>query len=600
MNKLKNLLYQSHGNNKDRLHQLYHDKHIYDSHVRSSDQKIEDEKVFYYKELTLRFRGTGFRTMERLTMIISIPAGIIPSDKPGIDTKCDDMLIYEDYLLRKLAPHINALSEELQNDKKDNREKARFYAQLPSEVILRRSGCVWDHVNKEFKLRLLFYMPLINGITINGKNGFRAIRSLMELIYELLTKLDAKELQLHTDTYNKQQQIRSYLIANNILAFIANGSILPRDGDTICPLKTAIPFLSPDSLKIEIKFDDGTTITGMAIPRGITVITGGGYSGKSTLLDAIEMGIYNHLPGNGREYVITEDSAMKIYAEDGRMVHPLDISPFFSYMPNKQNVHDFHTIHASGSVSQAANIIEAVYAGSKLLLIDEDRSATNFMIRDLTMRRIVKKEPIIPFTDRVRTLSEEHGISTILVIGGSGEYLKYADIVLLMEDYNIVDITQELNALNKEDMGYKADMYIISPDTSAAELPIQLLKTRYLMPQQSLMEFAITKYILIDRTHFIKIDSYITDVTHLTSIISKYQMYALAWILERLLTDENSASDELLKKVTQLSELIKHKDIIETVLSNAYDIEPWFEEVRPLEIVAAVNRMRGITLIKKD
>lgn len=596
MNKLKGLLYQSHGYNKERLHQLYHDKHFYDSHANSSDQFIEDEKVFYYKELALRFRGTGFRTMERLTMIISIPAELIPLENPYLV----DMLIYEDYLLRKLAPHINALSKELQNDKKDNREKARFYTQLPSEVILRRSGCVWDPESTKLKLRLLFYMPLINGTTINGKSGFRAIRAIMELIYDLLTKLDEKELQLHADTYSKQQQIRCHLRTNNILAFIANGSILPRDGDTIYPLKAAIPFLSPDSLKKVIKFDDGTSITGMAIPRGITVITGGGYSGKSTLLDAIEMGIYNHLPGDGREYVITEDSAMKIYAEDGRMVHPLDISPFFSYMPNNQNVHDFHTIHASGSVSQAANIIEAVYAGSKLLLIDEDRSATNFMIRDLTMRRIVKKEPIIPFTDRVRALSEEHGISTILVIGGSGEYLKYADIVLLMEDYNIFDITQDIGSLNKEELIDKVDMTIITTDTSTTKLPIQLLKTRYLMPQQSFMEFAVTKYILIDRTHFIKIDSYITDVTHLTSILSKHQMYSLAWILERLLTDENSASDELLKKVKQLSKLIKNKDIIETVLSNAYDIEPWFEEVRPLEIVAAINRMRGITLIKND
>jgi len=229
---------------------------------------------------------------------------------------------------------------------------------------------------------------------------------------------------------------------------VADGSILPCENDTAMPMKNATIFKSPESLRRTITFSDGSTIAGMAIPCGVTVITGGGYSGKSTLLDAIEMGIYNHIPNDGREFVITDDTALKIYAEDGRPVHSIDMSPFFKYLPGDVDVKSFSTLHASGSVSQTANIIEAVCAGSKLLLIDEDRSATNFMIRDSNMRKVVKKEPIIPFTDRVRELSRDKGVSTILVIGGSSEYLSYADTVILKDDYVARDITREVRTLS--------------------------------------------------------------------------------------------------------------------------------------------------------
>ena len=161
--------------------------------------------------------------------------------------------------------------------------------------------------------------------------------------------------------------------------------ILPRENGTDEPMKNAIPFISPPELSVTISFSDGSELSGMAIRKGVTVITGGGYSGKSTMLDAIEMGIYCHIPGDGREYVITDESALKIDAEDGRPVSGLDISPFFRFLPGNADASCFSTPHASGSVSQAANIVEAVYSGSKLLLIDEDKSATNFMIRDRNM-----------------------------------------------------------------------------------------------------------------------------------------------------------------------------------------------------------------------
>jgi predicted ABC-class ATPase len=601
MNQLKSLLYQFHEENKENLRLLYQDRHIYDSHLSSSEQPIEDEKIFYFKQLSLRFRGTGFRKKERLTMLISIPFDFIKNNNNSDNYKVEDQLItaYEDYLLRILAPKINLLSESYENDKKDSREKAHFSAQIPSEVILRRNGMVWDERNNEFKLRIQFFMPLINGTGINAKKGFRAIKELMELVSDELEHMSSTDLYQQVNTYWKQLQMRKYLKENHFVSFLANDSILPRDGSSVLPSTKAIPFQSPHHLWKEIKFEDGTTISGMAIPCGITVITGGGYSGKSTLLDAIEMGIYNHRLGDGREYVITDESAIKIYAEDGRIVHPLDLSPFFTFVPDKQDVKHFHTPHASGSVSQAANIIEAVYSGSKLFLIDEDKSATNFMIRDSMMRRIVEKEPIIPFTDRVRDLSTEKGISTILVIGGSSEYLKYADIILLMEDYVISDISNKVFSMQefniKRNPINKSNIHVT--EISNMNIAEAWMKHRHLLPQKRISEFAVSKCIQINQSRYIKIDTYISDITMLTALISNHQVNALAWLLEHLLTDENSASEELLRKINDLSRFLERENIIDTVFSSAYDIEPWLEDIRSLEIVGAIHRMRDIELI---
>ena len=209
------------------------------------------------------------------------------------------------------------------------------------------------------------------------------------------------------------------------------------------PMKDAVSFVSPKEDEITLTLGEGRSITGLGIRRGITLIVGGGYHGKSTLLKALERGVYNHIPGDGREYVITENTAMKIRSEDGRSVKKLDISPFIRNLPNNKDTSCFSTDDASGSTSQAAGTIEAVLAGSRTLLIDEDTSATNFMVRDALMQKVVlqEQEPIVPFLSRTRQLYEEKGVSTILVAGSSGAYFAVSDRILQMREYEPIDIT---------------------------------------------------------------------------------------------------------------------------------------------------------------
>jgi predicted ABC-class ATPase len=211
-----------------------------------------------------------------------------------------------------------------------------------------------------------------------------------------------------------------------------------------------VAFQSP-ALRVEFTCPNRGLITGMGIPAGVTLIVGGGYHGKSTLLKAIELGVYNHIPDDGRELVVTHPAAVKIRAEDGRSVASVDISPFINQLPQGRSTRQFSTTNASGSTSQAANIMEALEAGAELLLVDEDTAATNFMIRDRRMQQLIAKdkEPITPFIDKVRQLYTDYGVSTILVMGGSGDYFDVADTVIAMENFQPEDVTEKAKAIAK-------------------------------------------------------------------------------------------------------------------------------------------------------
>lgn len=298
------------------------------------------------------------------------------------------------------------------------------------------------------------------GLPAQGRRvrGYAAANMLCEDIPSLIDAAliyannRADVAQRFAQTNEDADSLRQQLSDQKLVAFVANGSILPRrSGVDSRPLHGdhVVPFQSPPNLTATFTLPNQGQVQGMGIPEGVTLIVGGGFHGKSTLLNALEQGIYNHRPGDGRELVITNPDAVKIRAEDGRRVAKVDISPFINNLPHGQSTHTFTTDNASGSTSQAANIIEALELGAKTLLIDEDTAATNFMIRDHRMQALIakEKEPITPFIDKVRQLYEEHATSTILVIGGSGDYFDVADLVIGLDSYHLSDLTTEAKAI---------------------------------------------------------------------------------------------------------------------------------------------------------
>jgi predicted ABC-class ATPase len=300
------------------------------------------------------------------------------------------------------------------------------------------------------------------GLPAGGRSilGRQAAEMLCEDIPQIVSNslkyphLNAAECRRHVETVEDADWLRQQLAQNGLVAFVADGSILPRRSgvDNSPLLNNAVAFQSPPSLKVEFNCPNCGLISGMGIPAGITLIVGGGYHGKSTLLRAIELGVYNRIPGDGREFVVTNPAAVKIRAEDGRSVAGVDISPFINHLPQGRDTAQFYTENASGSTSQAANIIEALelVASSKenlvpVLLVDEDTAATNFMIRDRRMQELIAKdkEPITPFIDKVKLLYADCGVSTILVMGGSGDYFDVADTVIALENFQADDVTEK-------------------------------------------------------------------------------------------------------------------------------------------------------------
>ncbi|MGH9459979.1 MAG: ABC-ATPase domain-containing protein [Vicinamibacteria bacterium] len=293
------------------------------------------------------------------------------------------------------------------------------------------------------------------GRTILGRQAEAILcRELPKVVEACLvwSQLPHAKAQAFVECVENQESIRRQLDELGLVAFLADGAILPREsgiGDRPLDAREAVTFRSPDSLRVSVSVPhpvgSKNSLCGMGIPRGVTLIVGGGYHGKSTLLEGIERGVYPHVPADGREYVVTSRDAVKIRAEDGRRVERVDISPFISNLPFGKATESFSTDDASGSTSQATNIIEAVEVGATTLLLDEDTSATNFMVRDARMQALVHKElePITSFLDRVRELYDARGVSTILVMGGSGDYFDAADKVILMRDYLPQEVTAE-------------------------------------------------------------------------------------------------------------------------------------------------------------
>jgi predicted ABC-class ATPase len=378
---------------------------------------------------------------------------LIPRNRSNVKTeftKTKIRKIYcEDLINRTICKYIKSIP----NIVKGTGKSGMILIDQPGQEILERSAVVID--DETITVCLSVGLPAQGRRILAKEAGKIFFEIIPSIIKESVLSIKELEFEKAIKLCDQQYAIRQFMENNGYVAFIANGSILPREsGVSDRPMRKekAVPFQSPKELEIQIPIPhQNEPITGMGIRKGITLIVGGGYHGKSSLLKALERGVYNHIRGDGREFVFTDSSAYKIRAEDGRKITNVNISPFINHLPFEKDTIRFSTDNASGSTSQAANIVEAIEAGAKTLLIDEDTSATNFMIRDERMRKLVKNEPITPFIDKAKQLYEEFGVSTILVIGGSGAYFDIADCVIQMDHYVPVDVTEKAKELARLD-----------------------------------------------------------------------------------------------------------------------------------------------------
>ena len=358
---------------------------------------------------------------------------------------------FEDFLTRSVEREIRGVVR----GNRGSGGSGRVVIQRTSQVVLPRTSMVVEPGYVEARLAV--------GLPAQGRSvDARAARTvLLEELPEVVRRglipapeggVDVERARLHVETVEDAYYLRGLLPGLGLVAFVADGAVLPREsGASDRPLKDgAITFGSPVEYRMEVELPNGGFVSGMGVPEGVTLVAGGGFHGKSTLLSALSWGVYDHVPGDGRELVVARGDAVKVRAEDGRSVSGVDISAMIGELPGGRSTKDFSTPNASGSTSQAANIAEAVEVGTSLLLVDEDTSATNFMIRDERMRELVRREPISPFIELVRPLHRSLGVSTVVVVGGVGDYLDVADRVILLEDYAPSDATSRSREVTRK------------------------------------------------------------------------------------------------------------------------------------------------------
>ncbi|MBR7677606.1 ABC-ATPase domain-containing protein, partial [Streptomyces daliensis] len=349
------------------------------------------------------------------------------------------------------------------------------------QEVLDRSSCRVDPEDGSVTLRLGAALPG-QGRRIDGRAAQRLLCRLLPEIAErslLYGSLDADEVRRFVNTVEDSDMLRAALPARGLVAFVADGAVLPRRSgvdDRPATGSGVVPFASPEELRVSVELPHAGRVTGMGIPEGVTLVVGGGFHGKSTLLRALETGIWDHVPGDGRELVVSRDDTVKLRAEDGRGVERVDVHAFVDHLPTGADTSDFSTDNASGSTSQAASLCEAVEAGARVLLIDEDTAATNLMIRDARMQALVAKErePLTPLVDSVRSLHRDHGVSTVLVMGGSGDYLEVADLVLMMDAYQPSDATSRAREVAAVPTGRRAEAEHFPPVVHRRPVPESL------------------------------------------------------------------------------------------------------------------------------
>ncbi len=531
-------------------------------------------------------QGDPFASPSRISIRVKGTAAGFPSFLYDTVPK---RIALEDHLLRLFGRQL----EPFQFKARGSGKSGLMAVSRCGQEILERSACTLDPADGSLTLRMQIGFPA-SGRTIQSQELIRILYDFLPVCVEkslFYKNIDPQACRCRAELCEDQTYIRQELVRRSLAAFVANGSILPRrSGVSELPMKGAVPFRSPKSLEVTMDLPHKGTIRGMGIPCGITLIVGGGFHGKSTLLKALERGVYDHIAGDGREYVITRGDAVKLRAEDSRSISQTDISLFINHLPGGRDTRSFSTQDASGSTSQAAGVVEAMEAGTSLFLMDEDTSATNFMIRDELMQRVVSdaEEPITPFISRVRELYQEAGISSVIVAGSSGSYFHPAGVVIQMKDYLPLDITEKAK---KEAAGY--------PEVQKARSPFRIPSFhRCPSPGPGLKGQDRMKLKVLGREG-IQINKSATDLRYLEQLADPEQLAALAYLLcfsaRRLMNGTRT-----LREIADLLEQQMDRHGLASLSEGSY-LASDLCRPRRQEICACLNRCRDLIFtLKKE
>lgn len=557
--------------------------------LRALLEALDGKEYRAYKRIGERYRfprftlvvdhvqGDPFADPSRVRALVSPEEASLPPDLLETDLR---RTAAADFLNRALAGSLASHA-----GRRGSGKSGELIILRPGQQVLRRTSLL-VHPDGTVEARFRAGLPA-RGRTILGTAAADLLCESLPAAVEaglLHESLDAAALRRHVETVEDSRALRDQLAERRLVAFVADGALLPRRSgisDLPLPAESAVAFEAPESLRVTLRAPHAGEVTGMGIPEGITLLVGGGYHGKSTLLAAIERGIYDHVPDDGRERVVTVPGAAKVRAEDGRRIAGTDISNFIGHLPGGEDTSHFRTENASGSTSQAAAIVEALEVGASALLLDEDTSATNFLIRDARVQALVRREdePITPFIDRARGLHREVGVSLVMVVGGSGDYFDVADTVIAMRGYRPREVTAEARRIAEElPTARRAEAAPWTPLAHRVPLPVSI------DPSRGRREVEV-KAFDPERVRFGEEELDLSAVEQLAEVAQTRAIArALAWGRERAI-DGRRTLPEALHALMEALEREGLDAVDDRVVGD-------YAAFRVFELAAALNRLR--------
>ncbi len=517
-------------------------------------RKIDSKGYKGYKELTgkkenienfelkfLRVQGDPFASPSVVKVSLDFPWRRYGNCRLGV----------EDYLYRRLSKALGKYSERCGEG-----HSCFLGVPKPKNIMIRRSGVVAGEKSVEY--RFWVGLPARHRRVLGGEAERIIYQKIPSAIQDVMS-FSHTSIKEHLISCEIQNSLRNQLDSMGLVSFVPNGALLPRKcGDCEEPLKDAVPFESPPELEVVMKTEHGD-IKGMGIKKGITVIAGTAFHGKTTLLNALLDGIYNHVPRDGREGVVTMRDAVNIRAEEGRAVRCVDISSFIYNLPNNKDTFCFNTDNASGATSMAASIQESIEAGSRLIMIDEDTSATNLLFYDDRTSRHFKHKTVSTIVENATSMREK-GVSLVMVSSGSAPIIQIADTLIIMEDY-MPRVLQINDNVSFGEYKFPAVRKIVGiPRLEKPKIRGSWLTAR-----------GLSRPVRLEVNSALREESQMIYIASLLSSSGKF---------------EGLTSEEIAKKI---EEQVNNVD--------ALGDNPGFAEIRGLDLVFAINRMPEIKVL---
>lgn len=571
---------------------------------------MKDKKEFY--NLLAELDGQPFSEYEQLVGDFDFSRYVIKCTKINLDASGEENSVFsiripqtiaeipeylfdspvrrtamEDLLLRRLSANIEAIASFDQNGV----ARRHIHSTSPNQKILPRNALqlTKEYIEVYIQITLPIQQMLVDGepmISIDGEIAQHIFfDDLPEIVSNslLYCNIDVADADLFVNNMEDADRLRQHLGASGQVSFIAEGSLITRiSAEDLPDYERLVPIEIDDSLIEEVEVPHGGTVRGLGIPNGLTLILGESNSGRVDLTDAITQGIYNHIPGDGREHVVTVADAVSIGSEVGRSIQQVDISAFARELPDGGNPTSYSTPSAGSFTSQAASTVEFLEAGARVLIFDEHTSSSTFLSADTRVSPLLGDSTRNTLAARARRMVDELGIS--MIVAGSSlvaEFIPIADKILKVDDFRVTDITEEAKAL---------EIVPSSVVNDNVNLGSMLSRSRWIMP--SSIDPSIGREDLVihaEDADFLQFGRSIVELDGIKQIADADQARAIGFVLyyaKLRYMDEGYPIREIL-------------DLVDRDLSNeglnslARDLRGDLARPRRYEVAAALNRFPG-------